>query len=139
MKTACACTLLLAVLLASGCGDDNQSTTAPSTPSTSPTTQTFTSQVYPKGMLTETFVSTKTGTVSVTLTSVTANLPMGLGLGVPNPLAPGCTLFTNLNTQAGSNAQITATADAGTYCVSVYDIGFVPTLGVAFTIKVVYP
>src|SRR5437870_7324832 len=96
-------------VLAAACSK-NQSTTAPSTTTTSPTTQVFTSMLYPRGVATESFVAAQSGTIGVTLTSVgpTPSTVLGLGLGLPNPNAPGCSLTSTVSTAPGSTAQITA-------------------------------
>jgi len=133
--------VLVSTLLAAGCSSgNNQTTTTPST-TTSLTTETFTSIVPPQGLLAHAFTAAAAGTVSVTLT--TAGPPptilMGLGLGVPNPLGPGCSLTMSVNTAAGSTPQITSAADEGTYCVAIFDIGNAPPTGVDFFISITHP
>src|SRR5262249_1245030 len=137
LKTVRVLALLAPIVLGAACSNNtSQSTTTPSSPTT---TQVFTSQIAQKGINTESFVTTQAGTISVTLTSVTPAIVLGVGLGVPNPSAPGCSLATIVNTAAGSTAQIAAPADAGTYCVSISDTGLVPPLGATFSISIVHP
>jgi hypothetical protein len=95
--------------------------------------------LYPRGIATESFVLSQNGTIGVTLTNAGSVSALGIGLGIPNPNAPGCVLTTTVTAGASSTAQITTGADAGTYCVSIYDVGFVPPTGVTFTISVSHP
>jgi hypothetical protein len=44
-----------------------------------------------------------------------------------------------MTTTAGSSPQISTAADAGTYCISVYDVGFVPPTGATLTVNIVHP
>ena len=132
--------LLLLASLMVACGK-GQTTTAPSTTATSPATEVFASAVYPQGVSTQTFVAAQAGTISVALTTVgpIPTTALGLGLGVPNSTAPVCRLTITVHATAGPSALITAAADAGTYCVAVYDIGFVPASGASFSVSVVHP
>jgi hypothetical protein len=129
---------LTAIVLGTACSNNSSQSTTTPTPA-SPQTQVFTSQLAQQGVNTESFVAAQAGTISVTLTSVTPAIVLGVGLGVPNPSAPGCSLATIVNSAASSTAQITAPADAGTYCVSISDIGFVPPPGASFSISIAHP
>ncbi len=118
----------LAIVVASGCsGNSNSSTTgATTTPTATATNETFSGTV---GVASSDFhpftITTAGATLTVTLTAAgpPSTIFMGLGLGVYN--APTCTLLTNgyLSTQAGTTAQLSGTAGAGAYCVMVYDVG----------------
>lgn len=123
------------VVLASACGKDSQSTTSPSTITGSPITETFSSVLAVRGLSSHTFVTAGAGTISITLTSVgPPPVPVGLGIGVPG--GPPCLLNTSLTTGAGSSPQINVTADAGRYCVEVYDIGnLADPIGFSVTIQ----
>ena len=71
-----------------------------------------------------TFSVTAAGSVGVTLTSVAPSTTSPLGLGV-GPSSNGTCSVTNSTSSAvaGSNAQLTASANPGTYCVRVSDAG----------------
>lgn len=130
--------LIGAATLTSGCGEDSQATTAPSTPA-SPTTSTFSSLLTLNGAVSRSFTATQSGTVSVTLTG--AGVPgtvVGLGIGVPSTGVARCTLNTAILTTAGSTPQIVASVDAGTYCVAIYDLGTL-TDAITFELTIVLP
>jgi hypothetical protein len=102
---------------------------SPSTPSTSgPGTDTFNGSLLQGGSLTFTYTVATAGTVSVTLTAVTpaTTSPLGLGMG---PSSGGTCSVTNSTSAAiaGSAAQLSATANPGTYCVKVSDLGSLAT------------
>jgi hypothetical protein len=137
--------ILVAALLVSACSGSSTTapaTTTPTTPTTtSPTTETFTSIVSPLGSASRTFTTATAGTISVTLATAgpPSNIVMQLGLGVPNPSGPGCGLATTVNVAASATPQITATGDAGSYCVAILDIGNAPKTGVSFVINILHP
>lgn len=128
--------LVVAAVAAVSCNKDVVAT-AP-TPDT--TTDTFSSQLGVGGSATRSFVVRTTGMVSVTLTSVgpPSTLAVGLGLGIPMASGNGCNLTRSAVTTAGSDPQVTATADSGTYCVRVYDVGNL-TGDVTFSISILHP
>ncbi len=135
--------LFLAVLLASAfnlaCGDDTVTTpTTPTTPA-SPTTRSFSSKLTVKGAVSRTFTATQAGTVSATLTSAgSASTRVGLGIGVPYGGIATCTLNSMVTTTAGASPQISATVDAGQYCVAVFDVGAL-TDDINFDLTIVFP
>ena len=61
--------------------------------------------------------------VILTAAGPPATIFMGLGIGTPSGTT--CTLLSggSLATPAGSLAQLSGTAQAGTYCIAVYDVG----------------
>lgn len=127
--------ILLLASLAAACGTDT--TIAPST--TSSTTLAFSSAVVPGGASSRAFVVSKAGTLTVTLSSAgAATTIVGLGLGIPNPSGTGCNLTTAVTTTPGANPQLTASVDAGAYCVRIYDVGTL-TDSVGFAITIVRP
>jgi hypothetical protein len=129
---------LLLTLLVAGCGDSGTTTTTPAP--VGPFTDTFTSIIYPGGFSAHSFSATEAGTITVTLTSAgpPATVVMGLGIGVPN-FGPGCSLTTAVNVSAGSTPQITIPADAGSYCVAIFDVGNAVPTGESFSITTVHP
>lgn len=120
------------IVAASACGE-----TIP----TSPTEEvgdveaSFSSQLVPGGSATRAFDLTTGGTVSITLSSTTpAGIVVGLGIGIPQANGAGCTLTMSVETAAGSTPQLSVTADKGTYCAKVYDVGQLTTSAVPFTL-----
>jgi len=125
--------VLAAMLMASGCGSDTP--TSPSTP-VAPGSETFSSVVAPGGASTRTFTLEKAGTITVTMT--TAGATLGLGLGLPRVSGGGCRLSVAVNAAPGSTPQLTMPADAGQYCVQVYDLGTLRD-PVPFAVKIDHP
>ena len=125
--------LLLAVALVPACGDGNTSTTPSPTPATG---ESWSSVVAPGGQSTRSFTVNASGTIAVTLTN--ADTTLGLGVGLPRVTGGGCRLGVTVNTSAGSSPQISAPADAGQYCVQVYDLGTLQD-PVGFALKIDHP
>ena len=112
------------VLLPLGTACDTTYYDLPAAPTTTaPDPSVFASQITRGGFASRQFTIAAAGTVQVTLTSVTPDIVLGLGIGIPRPDNRGCYLSASVNTAAASSPQITAAADAGSYCVEVYDIG----------------
>jgi hypothetical protein len=120
--------------LVAGCGDNTTSTT-PSNTST-PMSETWSSVVAPGGQSSRTFTVNSSGTINITLTAAGATL--GLGIGLPRITGGGCRLGVSVNTSAGATPQLTTAADAGQYCVQVYDLGTL-TDPVGFALKIDHP
>ena len=106
--------------------------------STTPTPDMFAGTVGVHGSALSNFTVAQTGTVSVTLAAMSPSVAMGLGIGTPNGTT-SCTL-TSSNTSAlpGSTPQLTVTEPAGSYCISVYDVGNL-TGTASFTVTVSHP
>ena len=122
-------------MMVSGCGDNNSTPTTPSSTS-GPVTESWSSAVAPGGASTRSFKVTSAGTLSVTLTGAGATL--GLGVGLPRTTGGGCRLGVAVIASAGSSPQISTQADAGQYCVQVYDLGTL-TDPVGFSLKIEHP
>jgi hypothetical protein len=114
-------------------------TIAPSSNSSATaTTETFASNLAVRGTASQSFSVAKAGTVTITLAGVAATVELGLGLGIPRSDGAGCLLYTSLNTAAGAAPQITSPAEAGTYCVKIYDVGNL-TRSTSFSVTVAHP
>ena len=100
-------------------------------------TDTFASFLAIGGSSTHTFPVSKSGTIVVTLTSVTPSLMVGVGIGIPSSTT--CILSISSNATAGSTPPFTIPVDAGTYCVEVYDAGALNVPGVAFSMTIAHP
>ena len=110
-------------LAAAGCGGDAATTTSPTTTTPTAVTDTFVSSIAVGGSAARTFVTSSSGAVKVTLATLgNGSGAVGLGIGVPATSAP-CSLAQSVVTGPGSAPQIVTTADAGTYCVQLFDAG----------------
>jgi len=126
--------LMIATLLVAGCGDDNTPTTPSNTSGTM--SETWSSTVAPGGQSSRSFTVNSSGTIAVTVTAAGAQL--GVGVGLPRVTGGGCRLGVSVNASAGSTPQISTSADAGQYCVQVYDLGTL-TDPVGFALKIDHP
>ena len=124
-----------AIAMAAACGDETNTATAPST-TTKPAAESWSSTLAPGGASSHSFTVTAAGTINVTMES--AGSTVGLGVGLPRVTGGGCRLGVSVNTGGGSAPQITTQADAGQYCVQVFDLGTL-TDPVAFTLKIDHP
>ena len=127
--------LVLLILVVAACGSDNSTPTTPSNTS-SVMSETWSSTVAPGGQSTRSFTVNASGTISVTVTA--AGATVGVGVGLPRLSGGGCRLGVTVNASAATNPQISTAADAGQYCVQVYDLG---TLSdpVGFALKIDHP
>jgi hypothetical protein len=126
---------LVLTALSAGCTAE----AVPTAPSSTPTA-TFESQLYPQGVASQTFQMSSTGTVRVTLTNVRPDpaTVVALGLGIPRSDGGGCNASRSVETSSGTAPQLTMTADAGSYCVRVWDVGRL-TGDVFFTVTIERP
>jgi hypothetical protein len=99
-------------------------------------TETFSSTMTIGGSATRTFRATANGSVSVKLQGVSSSVPIGLGLGIPGVDGLGCFFSKAIRANAGD--QISMGADAGIYCVKVYDVGNLTTTS-TFNVEIVHP
>ena len=127
--------LVILILVVAACGSDNSTPTTPSNTS-SVMSETWSSTVAPGGQSTRSFTVNASGTISVTVTA--AGATVGVGVGLPRLSGGGCRLGVTVNASAATNPQISTAADAGQYCVQVYDLG---TLSdpVGFALKIDHP
>lgn len=137
MKTFISFAAALLLAMAGAACSKSDTTTSPTT-STSPTTLTFASQVSVKGGTSRTFAMSTAGTVKITLVTLgNGTVVAGLGVGLPATAAP-CSLAQSVVTGPSASAQIITTADAGTYCVQVFDSGRL-TADTEFSVTVEHP
>ena len=121
--------------MATACGDGTSTPTSPTTP-TKPAAEIWASTLAPAGTSSRSFTVTAAGTITVTMES--AGATVGLGVGLPRTSGGGCRLGVLVNTGGGSAPQITTQADAGQYCVQVFDLGTL-TDPIPFTLKIDHP
>lgn len=121
MRVAAAAMLGTTVLLAACAGTTLTSPTPVADPDT--LQREFSSLLVPGGGASRDFEITVAGAIAVTLKSTTpAGIAVGLGVGIPRANGT-CALSTAVETISGDTAQISISAEAGTYCAKVYDLG----------------
>lgn len=135
MRAASLAGTLVIAALAAGCGSDS---TTPTTPTPSGTmSETWSGVVAPGGQTSRSFTVNNSGTITVTLTS--AGATFGLGVGLPRVTGGGCRLGVAVNASSSTTPQISTQAEAGQYCVEVYDLGTVTGDPVGFALKIDHP
>jgi len=96
------------------------------TPTVPTVSQTFSDTLAVGGTNTHTFNVSQPGPVTVTLTSITPQTTVFVGLAAGSVNAGTCLLSQTsaVSTQAGTTPQISGTASvAGTFCLQIFDIG----------------
>jgi len=119
------------------------STTTAPTITSGPTTTLFEGTLTPGGFAFYSFTVTGTGDADVMLASVTTLDAPGhesnviLGLAIGQPLGEDCSIISSLPARAALQSPLVNTLQAGTYCVRVYDMGYL-TSSVNFAIRIVH-
>jgi hypothetical protein len=136
--------LVLLALIVPSLACDNSSSSSTTTPTVPLTSQTFTGTIDAGGSSSNTtFVVTQTGEVDVTLTAVgpPPNIYMNLAIGVPSTTDSSCVApATAGQLVQASTTPLTGTLQAGTYCVKLYDAGYMsPGSQVSYTLTVAHP
>jgi hypothetical protein len=133
-----AAALLAFAVLATACGNDTTTTTAPSTPSGT-TTESLHGIMAPRGTATRTFSAQQAGTVTVLLANTDPAVTLGLGVGILGSTGVDCRFTQTVNTPAGTTPQLSVAVDPGEYCAGAYDIGTVGQTGVTVTVTITHP
>ncbi len=121
-------------LATAGCSDP----IVPAIPtSATPTvTESFSDTLLVRGANTHRFTVQQVGGLKVSVDDVTPGAAVGLGVGTPS--VGSCAVISNLTAVPGVAPQISGTATvAGTFCVSVYDVGNLVE-PVTYTVTVVH-
>ena len=121
MRTARIAAVMALTILCAGC----ETTIFSPTPvaDTATLIKEFSSQIVPGGSASRDFDLTAAGPIGITLKSTTPDgVKVGLGIGIPRANG-SCALSAAVETAAGTTAQITLTAESGSYCTRVYDLG----------------
>jgi hypothetical protein len=137
LPAGAAIAVLSLTLVACDNGPSLEDDATPTSPTTSPVTETFSTQLIVGGSASRTFNAAKAGTATVTLGSLGAATKLGFGLGVPDALGSGC-LFTRSSDAALAGTSFSLPVDAGTYCVRVFDVGG-HTSTITFSVTIVRP
>lgn len=128
---------LIVVLLAGVAACSSKTSTPVSPTAVPPLSFTYATAFTVNGSVTRTFEMISPGTVNMTLTSVTPDVALGIGVGIPRT-GGGCNLTRSAVVRAGSTPQLTITADPGTWCVRVWDPGTVTGDRVSFSLSVTH-
>jgi hypothetical protein len=106
--------------LAGACGGSTTPTTA-TTPAPI-TTETLTGTVLAGGVAFHTFTVAQQGTLTATLTSLSPQSTITMGMGIGTVSGTACSLLsTNETTKVGT--VLSGTIAVGSFCVQIYDIG----------------
>ncbi len=132
--------VLLAVFLvgAAACSNTPITPTTPTTPNTF--TEVFTGTVNMNGGASHFFVSQKSGTVIVALTSLAPDATQLVGLSLGTWTGAACQVVIANDKATSSSALTGAVGGAGSLCARVYDIGSI-TAGspVSYEITITHP
>lgn len=137
-STFCGIMLLTGVLFVAGCDNDPDTGNTPTEPA--PTvTDTFTGTITTNGAMTHTFTVAAGGLVTATLTTVTpdATVQVGLALGTWN--GTNCQLVLTQENAVQGNAIIGRVSGSGTLCARIYDPASRLTQALTYTLTVVHP
>ncbi len=129
--------IILACAASGACGDTTETPTSPSSATTEATQFTMSTGFTASGSASRSFTNTAAGGVSLTLTAVTPGVPLGIGVGIPRANGAGCDLSDYVVTTAGGSPQLSITAEKGTFCIKVFDVGSVVET-VTFTLQVTH-
>ncbi|HXB54758.1 MAG TPA: hypothetical protein VN461_08250 [Vicinamibacteria bacterium] len=118
------------VVLTGACGTAGLPTSATST-------QTFTGVLSASGGFAQSVTVAGSGEFDLTLTSLSPQATITVGLGIGQPANGTCGLLTSIeNAKVGSLVSLSVVA--GSYCVVIYDIGNIQGSD-NFTLTVVHP
>jgi hypothetical protein len=136
-------------VVAAACAEDDPGIVQPDVnPAT--VTETFTGTLSVQSVSSHSFIISRSGRITVTLTAVSppptsegpSSPEVGVGIGIPNPSGLTCVLNlgdrTTTTTTAASTPQISGIVIPGTFCVAVYDVGKL-TEAVDYTVAVAHP
>jgi ABC-type amino acid transport substrate-binding protein len=114
--------VLVALLVATGCGDDT--TPAPTTETPTQISETFSGTVGVNGAFSHPFTVTRAGSVAVQVTALSPDgtATVGLALGTWNANNSCQVVIAKDSATVSSSVLGTATAP-GTLCIRVYDVG----------------
>ena len=131
--------MLALVLPFAGCTTYSETpTSSTETTTTATDLNTFTSRIARGGFASRAFSMTVAGTIQASLTTVTPSVPVGLGVGIPQSDGGGCNVTQSVETSAAASPQLSLAADAGQYCVKVFDTGYVVD-AVSFSVTISHP
>jgi hypothetical protein len=121
--------------LAAACGGSS-TPTASTTPAPT-TTDVFTGTLPAGGVVFHSFNVAQQGTLTATLTSLTPQTTITVGIGIGQPSGATCTLLS-ASESAKMGYATSGTIAVGAYCVEIYDLGNVQGSD-DYTITVTHP
>jgi hypothetical protein len=127
--------LIVIAMLPLGCSGAED---APTSPTTLSGEFTFASSVGVGGTASRVFATTGSGRITASLMSVSPSLLLGVGIGIPRATGTNCDVTRAIETIGGDGRELTIAAEAGTYCVKVFDLGQINDLA-AFSVRVTHP
>ncbi len=116
--------------------------TTPTTPTTTPpptTTETFPGTLNPNGAKTFTFNTVLAGTLTATLTSISPDSTLAIGLALGTWNGTSCQVVLANDSALQGTVLTGAASGAGTLCVRVYDAAGALTANEDFVVTVVHP
>ncbi|HXY41975.1 MAG TPA: hypothetical protein VEQ10_20025 [Vicinamibacteria bacterium] len=133
LSTTGTCVALL--FLVAGCSNSSSPT---ATPTVAPSvTDTFTGTLAQGGSAAYNFTLASDGTITVTLTSLSPQSTITMGIGLGTPGTTGCVVSsTQENVKVG--VPIQASLTAGPYCLTFYDLGNMTGTN-TYTLTILHP
>jgi hypothetical protein len=101
------------------------------------TTDTFNGTVTSTGFDSHSFTVSNSGDVVATLTALSPQTTITVGFGLGQPSSTGCSLYS-YSESARVGTVLSGTIGAGTYCVTVYDVGNIQGSD-TYTLTVLHP
>jgi hypothetical protein len=139
--------LALSVVTAA-CGDEGDPGIVQPDVNPATVTETFTGTLSVQNVSSHSFIISRSGRITITLTAVTppptsegpSSPEVGIGIGIPSGLTCALNLGngTTATVTAGSTPQISGIVIPGTFCVAVYDVGNL-TETVDYAVAVAHP
>ena len=111
--------------------------TASGQTSTSPSSETWSSMLGPGGTASRSIAATQAGTITLRL--ISADVPFGIGIGVPRGDGISCRLTTSVLATSGDASVAIDVPSAGTYCAAVFDEIRAVVKEAMFNAQIVYP
>ena len=129
--------VMAAALFAAGCDNTIENAPGPTAPAPT-TTENFEGTINPNGAGNHTFLTAAAGTVTVTLTEVTPDsaLQVGLVLGTWNGII--CQMSMAMDPAVQGNQILGSVSGAGSLCVRVHDNGRL-SAPLSYKLTVVHP
>ena len=115
--------LLLAVLGLGAAGCSDGSTTTTPTPTSTIITNTFSGTLTPNGAASHPFTTTGSGAVTAALTTLGADSPAQVGLGLGTWNGGSCQIVIANDKAAVGTVVTGAASGVGQLCVRIYDVG----------------
>ncbi len=128
--------VMLLALSCAACGDSTPTSATTTTPVL--TTETYSSTVRHGGATSRSITTSAAGSITVSLTAFGAEeARVGMALGLLDEATGICARTYASVTRLYTGQALSATADAGRYCVTVFDVGDL-TAPSSFSVSITY-